>query len=70
VCAYDCIYRYENHLIKLLYYLSDGIWKIIPQQYNKQEEQKLYILLDHFDNLPFEQQVQLIIQRFDHYFQG
>jgi hypothetical protein len=71
--AYHWIYQYEHYQIKLEYFLKNGIWKIIPDQFNLKEQDKLNILLDdlHINrNLSLDQQIQIIIQRFDQHFHG
>jgi hypothetical protein len=73
IIGYEFVYRYENYQVKLEFYLSDGIWDIDAQQFNRKQQQILKILLDDMDNttnMSLEQQIQIIIQRFDHHFYG
>jgi len=65
--GYNCIYRYETHRIKLEFDIKDGLWKIIPIEYN---EQILNSIFDDIQFLTLDQQIQIIIKRLDQYFGG
>jgi hypothetical protein len=65
--GYNCIYRYETHKIKLEFDIKDGLWKIIPIEYN---EQILNSIFDDIQFLTLDEQIQIIIKRLDQYFAG
>ncbi|CAF3030121.1 unnamed protein product [Rotaria sp. Silwood2] len=73
IIGYYCIYQYDYIHIKLEHYLSNRTWKINCQQSNYEQYKSLNILLEDLNNnqnifLSLDQQIQIIIQRFDHYF--
>lgn len=73
IIGYDWIYQYENYQIVLKYYLSNRIWNIISLESHQREKEILNCLLDdlnYTNNLSLDQQIQIIIQRFDHHFYG
>jgi len=70
--GYNCIYRYRIHRVKLEYNITNGIWEIIPRESYGEEEQILDSVLDDIRSLlqalPLDQQIQIIIKRYDKYF--
>lgn len=67
VKSYNCLYQYENNQLKLDYDLLNGIWVM------KSNESNLNILFEDLNNNPkfsLNQQIEIIIKRFDHYFDG
>ncbi|CAF3738513.1 unnamed protein product [Rotaria sp. Silwood1] len=71
IVGYDCIYQYENIHIKIEHYLSNQTWKINNQQSNYEKYQNLNILLEDLNYSRYvylDQQIQIIIKRFDNYF--
>jgi len=73
IIGFHCIYIYDKYQIQLEYFILNGIWKIISQNLNFEEQIKLNILLEDINqnnNLSFDQQIQFIINKFDQYFYG
>ncbi|CAF3462974.1 unnamed protein product, partial [Rotaria sp. Silwood2] len=73
IIGYDCIYQYENIHIKLEYDLLNRTWRIYNQQSNSEQYQYLNILLEDLNysqNISLDQQIQIIIKRFNNYFHG
>ena len=73
IIGYQWIYQYENYKIELEYYLLNRIWNIISLESHQREKEILSCLLDdlnYTNNLSLDQQIQIIIQRFDHHFYG
>ncbi|CAF4538214.1 unnamed protein product [Rotaria sp. Silwood2] len=73
--GYDCIYRYGTHRVKLEYYIENKIWKKIPFQSNQEQENILNSLFDDnyhirslFQSFTLDQQIQIIIKRYDKHF--
>jgi hypothetical protein len=57
----------------LEYFISNRIWKIISQELNLEEQIKLNTLLEdinYMKNISFDQQIQVIINKFDQFFYG
>jgi hypothetical protein len=67
--GYDCIYHYELHRIKLEFDIKNGLWKIIPLE-SYEEEKKLDLFFDDIQFFTLDQQIQIIIKRFDQHFAG
>jgi hypothetical protein len=67
--GYDCIYHYEFHRIKLEFDIKNGLWKIIPLE-SYEEEKKLDLFFDDIQFFTLDQQIQIIIKRFDQHFAG
>lgn len=63
--VFDCIYQYDDNQIQLEYRL---IWKIISTESNFEELNILLKDINYTMNLSFEEQIQLIIDKFDQYF--
>jgi len=76
VLAYQCIYRYRAHEIKLEYDISTETWEIIHGKYYSEEEKQLNEILIDLENsqsiadYTLDEQIQIIIKNFDHYFLG
>jgi hypothetical protein len=70
--GYNCIYRHGIHRVKFEYDIINDIWKIIPVESYGEEEQILESVLDDvrslLQSLPLDQQIQMIIKRYDQYF--
>ncbi|CAF4783978.1 unnamed protein product, partial [Rotaria sp. Silwood2] len=73
--GYDCIYRYGTHRVKLEYYIENKIWKKIPFQSNQEQENILnslfndnYDIRSLFQSFTLDQQIQIIIKRYDKHF--
>jgi hypothetical protein len=67
--GYDCIYCYEMHRIKLEFDIKNGLWKVIPlESYN--EGEKFDSIFNDIQFFTLDQQIQIIIKRFDQYFIG
>jgi len=65
--GYNCIYRCEIRRIKLEFDIEDGSWKIIPID---SDEEILNSFFDDIQFLTLDQQIQIIMKRFDLYFDG
>lgn len=72
--GYHCIYHSNEHQIQLDFDLLTGLWKRNLQEMNDEDEQhmlnNLFDDLYHIRCLTLDEQIQLIIQRFNLYFQG
>ncbi len=67
--GYDCIYCYGTHRIKLEFDIKTGLWKIIPLE-TYDDGEKLESVFDDIQFLTLDQQIQIIIKRFDQHFLG
>ncbi len=73
ILGYLCIYQYDKYQIQLEHLILNGLWTMISQELNSEEEEKCKIILEDINNtktLSFDQQSQLIINEFDRYFHG
>jgi hypothetical protein len=76
VVAYHCIYHYETHEIKLEYDILTETWEIVRDKYHSEEEKQLNAILIQLENsqsiadYTLDEQIQIIINDFDHYFLG
>lgn len=76
--GYSCIYRYGKNKIKLEYYFENLTWNEIPLE--SCEEQEIlfdflfpsddYHIQSLFQSLTLEQQIQIIIKRYNKHFSG
>ncbi|CAF4580382.1 unnamed protein product [Rotaria socialis] len=75
--GYSCIYRYGTHRIKLEYDIENNIWVKIPLESNEEQENIIDSLFNNnedirslFQSFTLDQQIELIIKRYDKHFAG
>ena len=72
--GYTCLYRSDEHRLKLHFDIDTATWKTNAEDfYPEDEQQMLHLLFDdlnHIRCLTLDQQIQLIIHRFEQYFAG
>jgi hypothetical protein len=68
--GYNCIYCYGTHRVKLEFDIACGLWRVIPIESYEQEEQILDSVFNDIQFLTLDEQIQIIIKRYDQHFAG
>lgn len=71
--GYHCLYQYGNRQLTLDYDLMNGVWTMSSIESDSKDKEYLNILFEDLNSTrkySLKEQIQIIIKRLDHYFDG